>query len=90
MKRIITVQGNKGAGKDETAKMLSYLLNTPKFMHHYWLAKLLNFKSWKNDWKITRYADPLKKMCAILLNVPVEDFEDRDFKDYDLLYFICK
>lgn len=35
----------KLSGKDETAKMLSYLLNTPKFMHHYWLAKLLNFKS---------------------------------------------
>ena len=71
----------KLSGKDETAKMLSYLLNTPKFMHHYWLAKLLNFQSWKNDWKITRYADPLKKMCAILLNVPVEDFENRDFKE---------
>lgn len=71
----------KLSGKDETAKMLSYLLNTPKFMHYYWLAKLLNFKSWKNDWKITRYADPLKKMCAILLNVPVEYFEDRDFKE---------
>lgn len=81
MKRIISTQGNKNSGKDETSKFICYLLNTPRFMHHYWLAKLLNFKSWKKDWKITRYADPLKKMCAILLNVPVEYFEDRDFKE---------
>lgn len=50
-------------------------------MHHYWLAKLLNFKSFKKDWKITKYANPLKKMVAILLNVEPEKLEDRDFKE---------
>lgn len=49
MKKIITTQGNKNSGKDETSKFIRYLLNTPKFMHHYWIAKLLNFKSLKND-----------------------------------------
>lgn len=81
MGKIISIQGQKGSGKNQVAEYLNYLLNTPKLFHHYWLAKLLHFKTWKHDWKITSYATPLKKMVAILLNVPVERFEDRDFKE---------
>lgn len=81
MKKILAIQGNKGSGKDLTATYFLYLLNTPEFMHHYWLAKFLNFKPFRKNWKIVKYADPLKKMLAILLNVPVERFEDRDFKE---------
>ncbi len=71
----------KLSGKDVSAMFLAYLLNTPKFMHYYWLAKLLNFKYLKRDWKIIKYAESLKKMLAILLNVDVSRFEDRDFKE---------
>lgn len=50
-------------------------------MHIYWLAKLLNFKPIANKWIVTRYADGLKKMLAILMNVHVHNFEDRAFKE---------
>lgn len=69
------------SGKDEVAKYLNYLLNTPFWMHIYWLAKWLNFQPVFNKWKITRYADALKRMLAIMLNVDVNKFEDREFKE---------
>ena len=81
MKNIISIQGYKGSGKDEVAKYISYILNTPFWMHVYWLAKLLNFQPVVHRWKITRYADSLKKMLAIMMNVEVSRFEDRDFKE---------
>lgn len=82
MKKIIAVQGFKGSGKDETAKFLNYLLNSPSWMHNYQIAKLLNFKTISNKWKITRYADSLKKILAILMNIDIKKFEDRAFKEY--------
>lgn len=33
------------------------------------------------QWKIVAFADPLKKMLAVLLNIPVERFNDRAFKE---------
>lgn len=41
---IITLQGNRGCGKDQAAQYLLYLLSTPRFMHFYKIAKFLNFK----------------------------------------------
>lgn len=81
MKNIVAIQGFKGSGKDQTAIYLNYLLNTPTWMHIYWLAKLINFQPVMHKWKITRYADSLKKMLAIMMNVGVDRFEDRDFKE---------
>jgi hypothetical protein len=42
---IIAIQGKKNSGKDTCAMYLQYLLNTPRVLHFYWLAKLLGFKS---------------------------------------------
>lgn len=81
-KQIITIQGVKNSGKDETAKYILYLLNNPKFLHYYWIGKLLNFKTFYNKWKINKYASILKKMLAVLINVDEKRFEDRDFKEY--------
>lgn len=80
-KRIISIQGNKGCGKDVTATFIKYLLDTPKILHNYKIAKFLNFSTLYNNWDITCYANKLKQMLAILLNVDVEKFEDRDFKE---------
>ena len=41
---IIAIQGYKGSGKDTVALYLKYILGTPRFMHNYKIAKLLNFK----------------------------------------------
>ena len=41
MNNIIAFAGLKNAGKDSSADMLIYMLNTPKFMHSYTMYKLL-------------------------------------------------
>ena len=79
MQKIISVQGNKWSGKDTVAKMLQYLLSTPKILHKYDLYCRL--KWFKKDYKIVRYADKMKEMLAILLNTNVQNFEDREFKE---------
>lgn len=81
MKKIISIQGNKGSGKDSVATFLKYLLEMPSWLHNYEFANSVNFYSLNNKWYITRYAEKLKEVLAIILNVPIYKFEDRDFKE---------
>lgn len=75
------MSGLKNVGKDTSANMLKYLLNTPSFLHFYWIYKHFNFLGNFGKWKVTSFAKPLKKVLSIILGVPVEKFEDRDFKE---------
>jgi hypothetical protein len=75
------MSGLKNVGKDTSANMLRYLLNTPSFLHFYWIYKHFNFLGNFGKWKVTSFAKPLKEVLAIILGVPVEKFEDRDFKE---------
>ena len=80
MNKLIAISGTKGSGKDLTAKMIQYCLSVPKLFRQYWIYKYfrnLFFKSWK----IIAFADPLKKVLSVLLNIPVEKFSDRNFKE---------
>lgn len=40
MGEIIAFCGTRATGKDTSANMLIYMLNTPKFMHSYTMYKL--------------------------------------------------
>ena len=86
MKNIIAIQGFKGSGKDEVAKYLNYLLNTPTCLHSYNIASALNFTPVpfmiSKHWKIVHYADKLKEMLSIMMNVDKSKFDDREFKEY--------
>lgn len=86
MKNIIAIQGFKGSGKDEVAKYLNYLLNTPTCLHSYNIASVLNFTPVpfmiSKRWKIVHYADKLKEMLSIMMNVDKSKFDDREFKEY--------
>lgn len=75
------MSGLKNVGKDTSAEMLKYLLNTPSFLHFYWIYKNFSFLGNFGKWKVTSFAKPLKEVLAIILGVPVEKFEDRDFKE---------
>lgn len=77
---LISISGTKGSGKDEVSKMIQYCLSVPKFLRQYWIYKKIG-KLIPKRWKIIAFADPLKKMLAVLLNIPVEKFNDRAFKE---------
>lgn len=77
---LIAISGTKNSGKTETADMFQYCLSVPKCLRQYWIYK--KFGKWiPKRWKILAFADPLKKMLAILLNIPVEKFNERAFKE---------
>lgn len=84
---IIAISSYKNAGKNETANMLQYILNTPKFMHSYQLYKRVGTMFKKGKYKITSFAYPLKRTLAALLNIDINRFEDRDFKENYYIYF---
>jgi len=86
LNNLIGISGLKGSGKDETAQMLQFCLNTPKILHRYCIYKRFN-KYFKQKYKIHRFADPLKRVLATLLSVNVESFESRDFKENFYLDF---
>lgn len=88
MKNIIAIQGYKNSGKDEVAKYIKYLLSTPNCMHSYWLGKLFHFQPLFSKWKIVKYADGLKKILSVMLNVSTSKFEERDFKENYYVDFI--
>lgn len=77
---IIAIQGLKAAGKSTCAKMFRYLLNWPSIFHYYWLYKILGNVTF-GKYKIVQYADKLKEMLSVLLNVKRKMFEDRTFKE---------
>ena len=77
---LIACSGVKGSGKDVAASMFQYCLSVPKIFRQYWLYKTIG-KIVPKKWKILAFADPLKRMLAVLLNVPVEKFNDRTFKE---------
>lgn len=80
MTKIIAMCGLKSAGKDTSADMLIYMLNTPRFMHKYSWYKI--FGAIKGKWRKTSFARSLKQVLSLMINEPVEKFEDRTFKEY--------
>ena len=79
--KLIAVSGVKGSGKDSVASMLQYCLSVPKMFRQYFFYKY--FRKWvKPKYKKLAFADPLKKMLAVLLNIPVEEFNNRNFKEF--------
>lgn len=77
---LIAISGLKGSGKDCAAEIFQYCLSVPKIFRQYWLYKLIG-KIIPKKWKILAFADPLKKMLSVLLNIPVNKFNDRAFKE---------
>lgn len=79
MNKIIAISGLKNSGKTEAAKMMEYLLNTPSFFHNYFCFKHLPRIC--NKWKLVAFAGTLKQMLADMLNIDVDKFENRSFKE---------
>lgn len=82
---IIGINGRINHGKDEVAKIIQYLtfINSRKELNNY--CTYDHFKdsslTMLSPWQNKKMAYKLKQIASILLNVPVAQFEDRDFKD---------
>ena len=78
--KLIAVSGVKGSGKDLVSDMLQYCLSVPKAFRQYFFYK--NFRKWiKPKYKRIAFADPLKKMLSDLLNIDLDKFYIREFKE---------
>lgn len=78
--KLISISGVKGSGKTVASEMFQYCLSVPKIFRQYWLYKSIG-KIMPKKYKIIAFADPVKKMLSVLLNVPEHKFRSRDFKE---------
>ena len=83
---LIVVGGLKNSGKDTVSEMVQYLLNTPRFLHKYRYYKILKY-FFKRRYVVTSFASKLKQTLATLLDIPVKQFNNRDFKENCYIYF---
>lgn len=77
--KLICIAGLKNSGKDTVSEMLEYLLNAPKPLRTFFFYNV--FKKWPGKWSTTAFAKPLKETLSIILNKPLEWFEDRSVKE---------
>ena len=77
---IISLSGFAGSGKDTVGSMIQYLSRHDPFM------TFENFLAnpTESDWEIKRWADKLKQISSIITGIPVEKFEDQEFKKTNL------
>ena len=80
LNKLIAISGVKGSGKDLVSNMLQYCLSVPKILRRYCFYKRFKGLIYPK-YKILAFADPLKKMLSDLLNIPLEEFYSRSFKE---------
>ncbi len=81
---LIAISGTRNSGKDTITQMLQYCLSVPKIFRQYWIYS--KFWKWiKPKYKRLAFADPLKRMLGILLNVPYYKFNNRHFKEDSII-----
>ena len=78
VERVIGIGGLKGSGKDTVANMLTYLDRVG--------GTRANFDGWvkQRDEKvdnIIHFARPMKEALSHLFDIPIECFDNRDYKD---------
>lgn len=83
-KNLISISGSAGHGKDTVARIIQWLLSgnvgqvsvedISNTKHHdWWLEEQSGFE-------IKKFAGKLKEIASILTGVPIEKWEDQDFK----------
>lgn len=85
--KIIAIGGFRNAGKDTSAMMLQFLMNSPKIFHTYFMYKWYRWVFVTGKYTVTSFAHPLKRTLAALLDIDIRKFEDRIFKETYYIYF---
>jgi hypothetical protein len=81
---LIGISGRMGVGKDAVASIIQDLTRPEiegyvTFVNGKWEPALGG-----SDWRIRKYAYKLKQIASILTGIPIEKFEDQEFKKSEL------
>jgi len=80
---IIGINGRIGSGKDTIGNIIQYLTSEYKDKYEYsdWTDRVENYGSKTySPWEIKKFAGKLKQIASLLTGIPIEDFEDQEFK----------
>ena len=80
---IIGINGKIGSGKDTIGKIIQYLTANEEVKQVTTLEEWLESDDLNGrdfNWKIKKYAGKLKQTASLLTGIPVEYFEDQEFK----------
>lgn len=83
---IISLSGRAGSGKDTVGSIIQYLTHSTVKENELTFREfsILKFSQEAFDWKIKKWADSLRKVTALLLNVDVEYTYTEEFKETTL------
>jgi hypothetical protein len=80
---VIGINGKINSGKDTIGKIIQYLTANEE------VKKITTLEEWLDsddlngrdfNWKIKKYAGKLKQTASLLTGIPIEMFEDQEFK----------
>lgn len=88
---IIGINGYAGSGKDTVGKLIQIasckdipegvdideLINQYHILHEWWIEE-------QSGWEIKKWAGKLKTIASLLTGIPIEKFEDQEFKKTNL------
>ena len=82
---IIGINGKIGSGKDTVGSIIQYLTLCKKHnITDLPYDEFVNSAGWLPHWQIKKFAGKLKTIGSILTGIPVEKFEDQEFKKTNL------
>jgi hypothetical protein len=81
---LIGINGYAGSGKDTVGKIIQYLLSAfngvdlkkilDNYIEYEWMLEE------QSEWEIKKFAGKLKQVASLLTGIPIEKFEDQEFK----------
>lgn len=87
---IIGIAGRIGSGKDTMGKMIQYLDSHSPRPYDEWvkprifkgqdIGDLSMYEIEEGSWQIKKFAGKLKQIASLMTGIPVEKFEDQEFK----------
>jgi hypothetical protein len=81
---IISINGKISSGKDTVGRIIQYLTSDmykiDNFTYQEWLNYGKTQEQYEHKWEIKKFAGKLKLVASLLTGIPVEKFEDQEFK----------
>jgi hypothetical protein len=89
---IIGISGKIGSGKDTIGSIIQFLTDEyaikDKLTYQQWVDEGLeiaqrdgDYNTTASDWEIKKFAGKVKQIASLITGVPVEKFEDQEFKN---------